>query len=212
VKKILLLTDSLALSRISDGHKVRYERTWANLLKNDFDVHQVSIGGATITEIAEQMDYHSLFEPDIVIIQAGIVDCAPRAFTKAERQIFSSIPLINRVFNKISAKYGKRIRNLRQKSYTPVSKFEMMVKKIKDFFSPRPVYFLGIVPAMPGYELQVKGIKKRIDLYNNVIKQNANYISLEKIGPEHILPDFHHLNELGNEFVYKKILQHLNSH
>ncbi|HUS00530.1 MAG TPA: SGNH/GDSL hydrolase family protein [Chitinophagaceae bacterium] len=210
MKKILVLTDSLGLSRNSNGNLVRYEKTWVNLLKADFIIHQVSIGGATITDIVNQMDYHSQFQPDIVIVQSGIVDCAPRAFTKTERMIFSAVPLVNKLFNKISANYGRQIRNFRQKTYTPPRIFEGSINKIRDFFFPVPVYFLGIVPAMEDYEKQVKGIKNKIDLYNNIIKKSANYISLEEITIDRLMPDWHHLNESGNEYVYRKILQEIN--
>lgn len=211
MKKILVLTDSLGLPRCNNGESVSYEKTWINLLKSDFNIHQVSIGGATILDIVNQMDYHLLYYPDAVIVQAGIVDCAPRAFTKQERIFLSSIPIINKIFNKISAKFGKQIRNIRQKSFTTPREFKSAVIKLKNFYAPLPVYFLGIVPAVKEYEQKVKGIKKKIELYNSILKTNGNYISLEDFSIEHIMSDFHHLNENGNKYLSQKIITTLNN-
>lgn len=207
---MLIITDSLGLPRSSNGQLVSYEKTWVTLLRENYQVHQVSIGGATISELLTQVDYHYLFYPDIVIVQAGIVDCAPRAFTKNERIVLNSIWGIRRLFMKISKKYGKQIRNFRQKCYTPPDQFEAVIKQINNIFSTVPVYFLGIIPALESYETAVKGVKNKIDLYNSIIKSNANYISLENISEEHIMPDFHHLSEKGNEYVYQLILKQIN--
>ena len=82
--KILLLSDSIALPRVRP-EKVTFEETYPNLLRQKgFKIHQVSIGGATSTTLLSQLHYHIHFSPDIVILQVGIVDCAPRFANKYE--------------------------------------------------------------------------------------------------------------------------------
>src|SRR5688500_17972440 len=83
-KKILIITDSLGLPR-AVPEVCSYEQTWPFLLNNaGYQIHQVSIGGATVSELYRQLEYHYLFLPDLVIVQSGIVDCAPRALGKFE--------------------------------------------------------------------------------------------------------------------------------
>ncbi|MES2131541.1 MAG: SGNH/GDSL hydrolase family protein [Bacteroidota bacterium] len=210
-KKILIISDSLGLPRESGEDLVPFESTWVNLLKKNYDTHQVSMGGATIYQLYEQIKYNALFNPDIVIVQCGIVDCAPRAFKIGERQLLESMPLIKIVFKKISEKYGRNIRNSRNVNYTKPGIFKYYINKIKDSFKDVPVYFIGIVPAVDGYEKRMKNITKNIALYNNILKTEANdkFIDTDSIKNDGLLSDFHHLNVKGNKMLYEKIMQQL---
>lgn len=84
-RRILVITDSLGLPR-DYPERCIYSDTWPALLKKDGHIiHQISIGGATVSELADQLlSYHLSFCPDVVLFQSGIVDCAPRAFTRNE--------------------------------------------------------------------------------------------------------------------------------
>ena len=79
MKKLLLITDSLGLPRLFP-EKTEYEDTYPNLLKKHFIIMQYSKGGGTIIELYEQTGYFKAFEPDVIILQSGIVDCAPRPY------------------------------------------------------------------------------------------------------------------------------------
>ena len=91
MEKLLLITDSLGHAR--PGPEVTYwEDTYAYMLSNDYRIYQYSVGGARIQELAgAARSYLIQFRPDIVIIQSGIVDCAPRAYKWIEERIFEKI-------------------------------------------------------------------------------------------------------------------------
>jgi acyl-CoA thioesterase-1 len=88
--KVLCIGDSLALP----GHHNKYEDTWFYKLKKEFPGHDfisffkrqltteilVTIGGGEKIEGAFPTGADCLehYMPEIVIIQLGIVDCAPR--------------------------------------------------------------------------------------------------------------------------------------
>ena len=107
MKKILIISDSLALPR-PKPEICEYKDTWPKLLSStgEFEIHQVSIGGATSKDLLKQVNYHKMFNPDIVVIQVGIVDCVPRFMSRLELDISYSL-----------GKYGKKLRAFCNKKY-----------------------------------------------------------------------------------------------
>ena len=208
--KVLILTDSLGLARDTPEH-VSYEDTWPSLVRKDgYYVHQVSIGGATSDFILKQIPYHKGFDPDIVIVQLGIVDCAPRFARKGEIEALRKIPFLG---NKILGLLNKPfIRKRRRITYTSLSNFRKNVLAIKASFSV-PVYFLTIVNASEGYEAMLSGITENINNYNRIILEIADKkdISLTGIEKQGVMSDFHHLNKRGHSIVSSKVLRVLNA-
>lgn len=212
-KKILLLTDSLALPRTGlDSEKCEYNDTWPELLRRQgYLIHQVSIGGATVEDLLRQCDYHKMFNPDIVIIQSGIVDCAPRFASKLELQILKRMPVIGKpILNILS---NKKVRKFRNKKYTSSSNYKNAIQKIKAFFKDSRVYAIDIIPSQPGYEKLAEGITKNISECNSIIHSvfGDDVIKMKEIPLEAITKDFHHINSIGHQYVYQSILKILNT-
>ncbi|MCE9540508.1 MAG: SGNH/GDSL hydrolase family protein, partial [Bacteroidetes bacterium] len=123
--KILIMSDSLALAR-EKPEKVFYEETWPAFLKRKgHDVLPICIGGATSDDLLRQVAYHKPFLPDIVIIQVGIVDCAPRHFTQLEILLLRKIPFFGRVALKFFNK--PFVRKIRKISYVSPNKFRQNI-------------------------------------------------------------------------------------
>ncbi len=72
MKKMLIITDSLGLPR-PKPEIVEYNDTWVKKISIYYDVWQYSSGGATISDLYSQIEYHKMFNPDIVLIQSGIL-------------------------------------------------------------------------------------------------------------------------------------------
>lgn len=89
MKRIILFTDSLALPRMVP-EVTSYEDTYPYLLRKEFEVFQYSRGGTRIVDLSDQAPYYQQYKPDCVIIQSGIVDCAPRAFSWNEELFMQS--------------------------------------------------------------------------------------------------------------------------
>lgn len=90
--RILFLTDSLSLPRVNEEEIVLYEDTYLYKLREEFKESLIvdsAIGGATIKDLYAQVFYYKSFNPDIVVLQTGIVDCAPRAYKKFEKKNIS---------------------------------------------------------------------------------------------------------------------------
>lgn len=209
-KKVLVLTDSLGLPR-EKPEVCAYEQTWPVLLKqnSDFIVHQVSIGGGTSSDLVRQIEYHQSFNPDIVIVQVGIVDCAPRFMTRLELEIVKKIPFLGRKL--IKSLNNNTVRKFRNISYCSPKAFENNINKIQHAFKDKEVFFIGILPAADTYESILPGISANIKLYNKILSGQQGFLPMDLIPSSCIMSDHHHLNANGHTFVYSKILQQINS-
>jgi len=212
-KKILILTDSLGLPRDKPEY-CSYEETWPVLLKQYFHVHQVSLGGGTIKQISRQVEYHKLFQPHFVILQSGIVDCAPRAFTELELQIIKGLKPLNRVLEPLIKKNAQLIRRVRKKSYTGKGTFKSTAQKLISQFPGSEVFAMGILPVSDGYERQIKGITNRVKEYNRILSDvyASHFISNDDITPDAVMSDHIHLNTKGHAFIFDKVLLHIEKH
>jgi lysophospholipase L1-like esterase len=198
-KKILLLTDSLSLPRFKP-EVCKYVDTYPEHLKQKgYIVHQVSIGGATSGDILMQVNYHKAFEPDYVFVQVGIVDCAPRFFTRLELELYRKLKKVGVVLMKIRKK--------RRKVYTYHDGFRANISQIQKSYSEIPVYFIGILPATESYEKLLPGITQNIKSYNNILSQTQHYISNDDFDSSGIMSDGHHLNAKGHQLLFEKIVR-----
>lgn len=206
-KRILILSDSLALPR-NKPEVCLHHQTWPELLKaKGFCVHQVSIGGATSSDLLTQLNYHISFEPNLAVLQVGIVDCAPRFMTKNELAFFKNFGIVGKAIIAFSNK--NIVRRIRNTTYTSPKKFEENISSIIKKLEPIPVLILGIVPAFDEYEKKLPGINKRIVQFNTVLQKFNHYISLQDFDKEGIMSDHHHLNPLGHRIIFDKIINRI---
>lgn len=206
-KRVLVLTDSLALPR-EKPEFCGYEETWPQKLKEEgYVIHQVSIGGGLIGDLVRQaVGYHKMFNPDIIILQAGIVDCVPRFASKFELEFWRRIPFLGKKVLNFKSK-----KKVRKKAYTSISQFEYSLKRLKKAYSGTQIYVVEIAPASLEYETLLKGVTQRINDYNNVIRMvfGKNVIRMTEVPSEGIMSDFHHLNAIGHDFIFQSLLKTL---
>jgi hypothetical protein len=202
--KILILTDSLGLPR-STPEQCDFEHTWPQLLGNIYQqIHQVSIGAATSQVLLKQVTYQKAFRPDIVILQVGIVDCAPRFMSRKELDFTYALGNLGRsirfLFNRKWVKKHRRI------SYINETEFNANIQEMQFMFDC-PIMAIGILPASDAYENILPGVTEKVNLYNNILANNFKYFvdTKEIIGYNGIMTDHHHLNKDGHLYILEKI-------
>ena len=208
--KIQIFSDSLALPR-ELPQKVLYEETYPAKLSQTNIVAQFSKGGGTINELIEQAPYYKMFVPDVVIIQSGIVDCAPRPFTQFEEHFFT-LNFFTKGCKAILKRLTKSwLRTLRKVAWTKPEDFRFYCEQFKKIYTDTPIFAIGILPPRPEYENLAKGISKRIIEYNSILKDvfRENYIDTSDMPDEGIMSDHHHLTSVGHQFIYDKIIRHI---
>lgn len=210
MKRVLILTDSLSLPR--DKPEVcEYENTWPALIKasGKHIVHQVSIGGATSSFLLKQLHYHAMFKPDIVILQMGIVDCAPRFANQFELEIINRLPFRKKILEKLNKPSVKKFRNL---TYTPIKYFKNNLNKISRRLGNLKIVAIGIVPAVEAYEKVLPGVTNNIRSYNAILETSfTNFIDLSAMPAEGLMSDHHHINAAGHQYIFNRLKAHLNS-
>ncbi|MBJ2126455.1 SGNH/GDSL hydrolase family protein [Flavobacterium sp. IB48] len=211
--RILFLTDSLSLPRKFDSGEVTYEDTYLFMLRNRFPellIVDIAIGGAKISDLLGQCFYYKQFKPDLVFLQCGIVDCAPRSFSLMEKLLIDKFRL-----RKVTKLFEKKLRKIRNCTYTPKEVFLDSLLRIKSDFESIPLYSLGILQIAEQYEKLIPGIKKNAHEYNQILKSHTKFIENDDFPLDGIISDFHHLNEKGHQLIFVKlenvILDHLNS-
>lgn len=211
MKRLVIFSDSLALPR-NIPEITFLEDTYPYLLKEHFDVYQYSKGGGRISDLLLQTFYYNQYKPDVIIIQCGIVDCAPRAFTYNEEKFFES-NYLGKFIRKLLSKTitTKTIRNLRHKSWTEERIFKKECKDFINQFPTVPIFALSILPPSYEYEISVPGISNKIEIYNKILEDifGNHLISLNDIPEEGIMSDFHHLNKIGHNYVFDEVLTKL---
>lgn len=143
----------------------------------------------TIANVAEEfLDHLFFYEPDIIIMQVGLVDCWFRE-DMGRRQLV----------DKESYK-GYLLNILEVLKHRPACK----------------LLIIGIAPTSEKMEKKYNGINQEIRLYNQVLKSVVDnktifYVDMEQyVKPEqslkYLLPDGQHLNQEGNKLVAEKAI------
>tara|TARA_B110000093_G_scaffold32773_1_gene33533 strand:+ start:8829 stop:9467 length:639 start_codon:yes stop_codon:yes gene_type:complete len=208
--KILFLTDSLSLPRENNEFEsVTFEQTYLHKLRMSYKddvIIDCAIGGARISELKSQCFYYKFFEPDIVFIQSGIVDCCPRAYSKLTAKVINKLGLRSKM-----KKVNFFLRKYRNYTFTSKNKFRDTLIEIKNLFPKSTFYSIGIINGIEGYEQIVPGVKKNINEYNLILKQNTKYIDISSVGIDDIMKDYHHLNILGHKKLFSLIKNEISS-
>lgn len=206
--KLLIMTDSVSLPRKTETGIVMWENTYINRLKKtilNYEIISIAIGGATIKDLRNQVNYYKILNPEVVILQCGIVDATPRAFGKIEMELIKKMKLFR--FTKPLVGF---LRKYRAHNYTTQKKFKFFLVELKSELNPKYFISLGILPSNDMYEKKVSGITKNILKYNEILENNSIYIDMSIIPKDGILDDHHHINEEGHRFIYKELKNKLN--
>lgn len=206
--RILVAGDSLGLPR---PHRINnyspeetelavgYANTYSSIINRELINHynmkpfiemiNRSRRAQTIIGVNQEFaDYLFFYEPDVIIMQVGIVDCWFRE-NLGEKQ------MVDR------ASYKQNLtRILEILAHRPACK----------------LIIIGIVPTSVKMQKKYPGLNREIRLYNQVLKSSVNnktvfYIDVEKhIQPqqaqEYLLPDDQHLNLEGNRLVAEQAI------
>ncbi|MEI6346619.1 MAG: SGNH/GDSL hydrolase family protein [Bacteroidota bacterium] len=229
--KIFCIGDSLALP----GHTNMYEDTWFCKLKIHYPQHDfisffkrkittdvlVSMGGGENTEHAfpTGADCLEYYMPNIVIVQLGIVDCAPRLINDKSIiwKIVRRMPnvIVNKYINYLKKNTTRNPKNVIISESIFQSNLINYFDRCKKWNVDKLIY---ISIAIPSQEMVDKNstIIENVVKFNNIIKTLAkNYNFIDVIEPlkgdilEDIYEDGYHPNPKGNDLVFQALVSHI---
>jgi acyl-CoA thioesterase I len=231
--RIVVLGDSMPMPRVEGIDCVWWEQTWPYLLQEHLISHgfndeviNCSSRSRTVDSLCgEDFNEHIIFKrPDVLILELGVVDCAPRIFSKKEKKILNSYPIPGRLRDwiiKWRTAHRKEIirRNPLKKIYTPPNRF---VKYLYDFSgklslvkNEARLIVLPIIADYASMEIKSPGYTKNAIMYNKILHDwshniGATFIDeitfLHRNGEESIFgSDGYHLNITGHSIIAESI-------
>jgi hypothetical protein len=212
-KKVLIIGDSLCLPRLKPEAVDIFE-TWPYLLKknNEFEIILLGVGGATIKKLYELSWYYEGCKPDFVIVQSGIVDCAPRALKFLENDIINSSYFLSAIFKFLVP--INLLRKYRKITYTNLTEYIKYIRLFINRFSNSQIIFIEILSPREEYELLVPGISINIRKYNIALQSETlgdrtTFLRTCDLPVVGIMDDHHHLNSIGHSWLNEKLIKSL---
>jgi len=217
--KIMILTDSDGYPRSFPASEVfELEETYPYLIREHFKSStfwQMSYGNITTTKLVNQpMGYLTHWKPDIIIVQAGIADCRPQAFSDFQKEIISMLTW--RLFTRIK-KYVNHPALIKHRQVYRVSKssFRTTVRKFKLVFPQSKIFWLEISTG-PRFEEFCPGVERRKAEFNAIIKEayGEDFVSVQKKILEvdgFNAKDHGHMNKKGHQVLADVLIERINA-
>lgn len=189
-RRVLIIADSMAIPR----DEVPYEGTWVHMVRQAYPeyefIDRVGRGSTSMRLVVEGgggKDLLEYYTPDMVILQIGMVECAPRLFKKGgfEHFFLNKILPVSQRPKYVRFIKRKRIRNPKITDVRP----EQFRKNITNYFeraAAMATRVAVILIARPTSLFVEKSphIQENIDLYNGIYREVAALFSnVEVIDP-----------------------------
>jgi len=210
-KKVLFLGDSLGLPR-ADRQVIGAE-TWPHIVAGKLHHKKIEFffhfSGATHSGTMIRMregEYLAGFDPDIVVLQVGIVDCANRALREGTREFISRVPIVRKIVKRGVKMFHRQILSIRNITYVNRKSFRSNLLKLRGLFPDVRFVVIPIAPASDDYCKLMPRIRKNIEDYNRILGEVFSDSLLDEVyGGKRVedlmLDDFHHLSIFGHEIV-----------
>lgn len=206
-KRILFITDSLGCPRM----EINVVDTWTDKILSkwsDKTVHFYTYCRHGLASKDIDVGYVKEVEPDLIIIQVGIVDACRRSLSRRELNIVSRIPLVRRIIRFISNRYHHALTRIRNVHYCSLDEFKKSIAKIKNEMSAKLV-FISIAPAGNNLVKKVYNVQEDINRYNAAVKEmpDVDFINPYTGNADDFIlsTDGHHLNLRGEEMVFQAV-------
>ncbi len=224
--RIVVLADSLSLPRDDPGERVLWEETWPSVLEAELEevgrpAQVINCGVRTRTSdriVDGEMDEHvRLKRPRVVLVQVGVVDCAPRIFSRNQKRLLN-LPVVPARLRETIVK----LRSARRAEITgrdPLARvytrpddyerdFRRFVDQVRSLPEPAAIILLPILRDPGRMEAKSPGHGGNVDLYNDRLRAVARDTAARFVEPAGALPgvdhaaafvsDGYHLSVAGN--------------
>lgn len=229
--RIVALADSVSLPRDEPGGVVRWEQTWPRRLEavlGQEAVEVINCGMRSRTADMLKSGYEEdvrLKRADVVILQIGIVDCAPRIFSRREQRVLRSTyvpePVRRAIVNWRSQRRAAIIRkNPMSKVYTTPVDFERHVTTLFELMGATPwkldCHVLPILADAKRLDIKSPGHSGQVRRYNASLAACCDRFGpsfemheLRGASADWFCSDGYHLNPAGHDQVAESLAQTL---
>ena len=214
MKKVLVLTDSLGLPRMKP-ELINDEQCWtyrvADRYAAEFRFRVVSVPGMDTSQLMSLVDdYYQMIEADVVVVQVGIVDCYPRAIKKIELSLLLRMPgYFSRYIHRWVKRNYATLITKRGIRYVQPDDFKANLQRLRERFPRSKIVVVPIAPPSAAYVLKNPCIETSVLEYNAMLAASFPDGFLAECYPakacDIFLSDNHHLNALGNGYVFDAV-------
>lgn len=175
LRQALIITDSIGAPR--DLPLTNYQDTWVSQIEN-FLLANYQMKCFSYTQRAADTNHvvHRIkvqlqfYQPELVVLQLGICDCAPRVLKEKELRFIQKLPIIRKIIHKfISANYAK-LSQKRNLAYVEKDVFVKNLQSIKASFLNAKIVIIPIGLPNDEYKRKSPKIEERIRDYNQALK------------------------------------------
>lgn len=188
--KIAIIADSMCLPRGEKEGDVPFEATYPIVLEDTFNNYvnkekkpRFIVKGKrsrTLLEVKDEWkEVIDFIKPEIVIVNVGITDCAPRILNEKKRKIVDGIKIDfvkNSIINYLKKNRTKLILKDPTKRFVTIEVFEKEYKNIINYLTPKTqkIIFIGILNVSEDLERKSPGYLESVKLYNSVLSSGAD--------------------------------------
>lgn len=200
--RVVALADSLALPRSDGGETVRWEETWPSVLQAS--LREVRPGAEVVncgqrSRTADSLSGEDFVEhvllkaPSVVIVQVGIVDCAPRVFSRREKRVLRSrfMPETLRrwlIGRRRGARRALVARDPLRKVYTKPQEFaghlEEFTRRTGELERPPRLIVIPILGCQEVLDAKSPGFARNIEIYNAILRTACHRSGAVWVGVE----------------------------
>ncbi|CAA6826953.1 MAG: Lipolytic protein G-D-S-L family [uncultured Sulfurovum sp.] len=214
-KRIVILGDSLGMPR----PEVRLEETYPYILQTKltesevFAKHRRANDSAFQSEFLNIQDDIEYMKADILVIHLGVVDCAPRLFSRAEQKGLRYLKKVNKYIISFMSKRRVFFTKIFPKVYVKLDDFEQNMDKLllSAKRSAKRVIIVNIADTSQVNKRRSYDFEKNIVQYNEVLSQlklkhDVELLDVYNILDESmLLDDGIHINVTGSKVVAEKL-------
>lgn len=152
------------------------------------------------------------FDADIVVVQIGIVDCAPKALRENERKVVLRLPgPLRRLIHTFLRRNYARIVRWRDVTYVSEARFRENLEVFREHFRGCRFVVVPIAPPNRGYVIKNPLIERNIVNYNRRLEQvfpeGFAREAFEGADPDVLFAsDHHHLSIQGHAAVASAVI------
>lgn len=233
--RVVAAADSLGLPRRVPS-PVGFEQVWPTLLERllqDLGVPARVFNHAqrsmTLPMLVHRFDdVVGLWGADVVVLQVGIVDCAPRLFGRRQHAVLSSrfFPTaIRRAVIGTASRFRRQIIRLRPwVRYTPLPDFERALGRLANRLRQETFrgVVLPIIGTTPDHEHRSPGYNRSVELFNAAWRQmcaaeGIRFLEYRDVFlgtdvRDVVCSDGHHLSIQGHQLVAAALARVIASH
>jgi len=218
-KKIIIITDSVSMPR----HGLPYEETWIHMLKREFPAYDImdrSARGSTSTRLVTEggggADLLESYMPDLVILQIGMAEAAPRLFDKRGLEFAIVSRYMPPRLRQRYIEFVKR-RRVRSPEITDVTPEQFRINIAAFFERARKIsariILIPILPTTDDYARKSPHAPKNVERYNAIYRETAalfdNVTIVDPFRPgidiNDISIDELHINHEGSKLIFNAL-------